>query len=86
MEILQEKLLLFMFPFSIHFHGDSLLVGVKGQIYLKYAWELEVLSGPEQHGSKIDDVNNSHADKVSFVCIHIKVFRAIFTYAHKFFF
>ena len=68
MEILQEKLLLYMCPFSIHFHGDSLLVGaeLKVRIYMEYALELKVLSDPEQHGSRI---GNSHAGKVSRVCV-----------------
>lgn len=69
MEISQEKLLLYMFPFSIHFHGDSLLVGaeLKVRIHMEYSWELKVLSDPKQDGSRID---NSQADKVLCVCTH----------------
>lgn len=86
MEILQEKFLLYMFPFSIHFHGDSLLVGaeLKVRIHMEYAWELKVLSDPKQHGSRI---GNSHDGKVSSVCVcvHIKDFRVIYIYAHNFY-
>ena len=77
-----------MFPFSIHFHGDSLLVGagLKVRIHMEYAWELKVLSDPKQHGSRID---NSHADKVVCVCvciyIHIKDFTVMYIYAQNFY-
>ena len=36
---------------------------LKVKMYMKCAWELE-LSSPEQHGSRIDDVNNSHVNKI----------------------